>query len=118
MWHHEAIVPYDLRQGMRPLPQFPQLRQIRASRSNTHGADLRKNEMLHVGSLRAVQPLCQIAFSKPPLPSNFDCGNFPAFGPKANGTGRNTKPFRNSSRRKQRFSVHYFFHMNEGLLPL
>src|SRR5215813_5035473 len=92
-WRHEAIVPHDPRCGMRSMPQFPQLRQIRASYSSAHRLSARKNEMLHVGSLRAVQPLREFTFAEAPLPPDLDCRDFLALGPQAYRPGRDSEPF-------------------------
>src|SRR5690242_12947269 len=89
-----AMVTQAARTRLRSMPQLPQLRQIRVSRSTARDADPRKNEALHGGSLRAAQPLAQLAFSKSPLAADFDRGNLAALGPQAHRPGRNAEPLR------------------------
>ena len=74
---------------MRPLPQ---LRQIRLTHSNVACAGCFQGELPHLGLIGISQPARQFALAKSPLAANLDRRNFPAFRPKAQGSGGNPQP--------------------------
>jgi hypothetical protein len=99
VWHgklpcHSTILPHTSRRSMRLLRSLPQLRQ-----------NLSNHCDLYLASVRVLQPLPELAFAKPPLPPDFDCGDFLALRPQTNGSRRYAQPFRHSRRCEKWFVI-------------
>jgi len=78
---------------MRWMRHIPQVPQILLSASKLGGGTHTVRVRFHPFGARALQPLSQFIPPKPPLPSYLDRGKFMAFGPKANRSRRDSKPF-------------------------
>src|SRR6516165_6505573 len=62
------------------------------------------------------QPVPQLTFAKPPLPSDFDGWDLSAFRPQADCPGCDAQPFSNGCGRKKRFTIEQqFFHLSANL---
>lgn len=77
---------------MRPLRHLPQLPQRAVSCSNVGGADLFIGVLVHLGRTGVLHPLRNLLMTEAPLASDFDGGDYLAFGPEANGSGGNAEP--------------------------
>ena len=85
--------------GLPPAPQMPQ------SLSNS-GNDCAIIELiLDLRGPWVSQPFPELAFSKPPLSSDLEGGDFFALRPETNGSRRDTEPLGDSGCCQKRFTI-------------
>ena len=73
--------------------------------SNMARTGMRERQLPHSRLVGISQPSRQLALSKSPLASDFNRGNFLAFRPETEGSGRNAEPLGNCRSSHQRFAV-------------
>lgn len=101
--HHAQMVPHKSSECMRHLRHLRQLPQILLNYCG--GGSVMHVVFQSCARVRARQPLAQFNFAEAPLPSDFDGGDFPAFGPKADSARRDSQPFGYCRGRQEWFTI-------------
>jgi len=66
--------------------------------------------MLHLRGFGTLEPVDQLAFAKSPLTTDLHGRDLFALGPQAEGSGRDTEPFRHRRGAEERFTDRGLFH--------